>query len=176
MNATIATGAALGLATFAWTCVMGATGWYKDPSRLNLFWLVIVIEIVALAIGLGRTRRGRGYWSQVGAGTAMAVIGGVIIFCGSILFTTVLFPHYFDDIRAMHVELLEARGLSQAQIDAAVAAAGAGQSSFLSALSGFMGTVITGFFTSLIIAAFVRDKSPGVQKRAAALLRSFRQR
>ena len=90
----------LGFTCIAWQLVMGLTGWYLHPILLNLFWLVILIQIAVLVWGLRKTAlEGRSYWSQVGAGTLMSVYGGVIIFFGSLLFTIVLFPHYFEDIR-----------------------------------------------------------------------------
>lgn len=78
-----------------WQSVIGLTGGYIHPVLLNLFWVVVLIQVGVMVWGLRQTAaEGRTYGGQVGAGTLMSVFGGVIIFCGSLLFTTVLFPHY----------------------------------------------------------------------------------
>jgi len=38
-----------------WTLVMGVTGWYKHPVLLNMFWVVVLIEIGVLVWGLRQT-------------------------------------------------------------------------------------------------------------------------
>lgn len=57
MSSTVRTGLSIGFAVVAWTFVMGFTGWYLHPTLLNLFFLVIPIQIVLLVVGLGSTRR-----------------------------------------------------------------------------------------------------------------------
>ena len=60
----------LGLLVVAWTFVMGFTGWYKDPTLLNLSRVVIPIQICALVWELRKTAAGgRAYGGQVAAGT-----------------------------------------------------------------------------------------------------------
>jgi hypothetical protein len=149
----------LGLSCMAWQLVMGLTGWYLHPVLLNLFWLVILIQIGVMIWGLRRTAaEGRTYGGQVGAGVLMSAYGGVIIFLGSLLFTTVLFPHYFEDIRRVGEELLKAKGMSDADIKAQLDAQAPMQTPFMSALFGFLGTVVTGLVIALVAAAFIRKK------------------
>jgi ABC-type antimicrobial peptide transport system permease subunit len=88
----------------------------------------------------------------------MSVFGGVIILFGSYLFTTVLFPHYFEDIRRVGEEVLKAQGKSENDVKALLDAQAPMQTSFMSALFGFLGTVVTGLVISLIAAAFIRKK------------------
>jgi len=160
MKSILKTGLVIGLSCMAWQLVMGLTGWYLHPVLLNLFWIVIVIQLGVMIWGLRMTaREGREYGGQVGAGTLMAVSGGVIIFFGSLLFTTVLFPHYFEDIRKVGEELLKARGISDADIKTQLDAQAAMQTPVFSALSGFIGTIVTGLLISLIAAAFIRKKT-----------------
>jgi vacuolar-type H+-ATPase subunit I/STV1 len=149
----------LGLLCMAWQLVMGITGWYLHPTLQNLFWIVILIQLAVLVWGLRRTAgEGRSYWGQVGAGTLMSVFGGVIIFFGSLLFTLVLFPHYFEDVRKVGEGMLRAAGKSEADIKNLLDAQASMQTPFFSALSGFLGTVVTGFVISLIAGAFLRKK------------------
>jgi len=158
MNQTLKTGLWIGALCVAWTFVMGFTGWYKDPTLVNVFFLVILIEVALLFVGLRKTAPTRGYGQQVLTGTLMAVVAAAIIFCGSLLFTTVAFPGYFQDVRAAQEEMLRAAGKTPAEIEAAVQAASAGQTPLANALAGVVGTVVTGLVASLVIAAFFRKR------------------
>jgi hypothetical protein len=161
----------LGFSCMAWQLVMGITGWYLHPILLNLFWIVILIQIAILIWGLKKTAlEGRSYWGQVGAGTLISVLGGVIIFFGSLLFTMVLFPHYFEDIRKTGEEVFRMAGRSETDIKTLLDAQAPTQTPFFSALFGFLGTVVTGFVISLIAAAFLHNKmqqAPSTESTAA---------
>jgi hypothetical protein len=89
MNQTLRTGLWIGALCVAWTFVMGFTGWYKDPALVNAFFLVILIEVALLVVGLRKTAASQGYGRQVLTGTLMAAVAAAVIFCGSLLFTTV---------------------------------------------------------------------------------------
>lgn len=79
-------------------------------------------------------------------------------FAASLLFTTVLFPRYFDELRAMQEAALHARGLGDVELRAALEASAATRTPIVSALSGLVGTVMTGLVSSLVIAGFVRQR------------------
>lgn len=90
----------------------------------------------------------------------MSLIAGAILFCTSLLFTTVVFPEYFRELQAAHTEILRAEGKPLPEIEAAVKAAAEGQTPIIQAVSGFVGTVVTGFAASLVIAALFRRRAP----------------
>jgi hypothetical protein len=159
MTTTVKAGLVLGVLVSVWTYIMGVTGWYKDPALLNLFWFVILIQIGVLVWALRLTAaEGKDYWGQVKAGTLISLLGGVLIFCGSYLFTSVVFPQYFSDIRTLGEGLLRAKGMSETQIREALEAQAAVQTSFMQALFGFIGTVITGPVVSMILGVFLKKK------------------
>jgi len=157
-NVAVKGGIWLGVLVFLWTLVMGVTGWYKHPTLLNLFWVVILIEVAVLLWALRRTAATTEYIGQVGKGLAVSAIGAAIIFCGSLLFTGVLFPSYFEELRAVQTEVMRNSGRTQAEIDAALALGAPMQTPVVNALMGAVGTVITGALASLIIAVFHRKK------------------
>jgi hypothetical protein len=135
MNPILSAGLLIGVMCGIWTFVMGFTGWYKDPAMLAAFFLVVPLEIGGLIWGLRKTAaEGRTFSGQVVAGTMMAVVAGVIIICASLLFTMVAFPDYRNYRDPASTPMGEA-------------------------LSGFMGTLVTGIVASAIIAIFVRDRS-----------------
>ena len=161
MNPIPAAGLLIGVLCGLWTFVMGFTGWYKDPAMVNAFFMVIVIEIAGLIWGLRRTvAQGRTYSGQVVAGTLMAIIAGLVIICASLLFTTVAFPDYFNELNAAQRDWMRQQGKTDAEITAAIDAAASMQKPIINALFGFMGTFVTGVVASAIIAVWVRAKGP----------------
>jgi hypothetical protein len=137
---------------------MGFTGWYKHPSLLFLFWLVVPMQIGILLWTLRAMAPTSGYGRQVWNGVSSSLLGSMIIYGASILFTTVVFPHYFQDLEALGRQIMARQGLSPAQIEAAVRAQAPMQTPRASAMAGAIGTVVTGFFTSVVAALWLRRK------------------
>jgi hypothetical protein len=167
MNPILAAGLLIGVFVGLWTFVMGFTGWYKDPVMMSAFWVVVLIELIGLVWGLRQTaRQGRGYASQVVAGTFMSVIAGVIVIARSLLFTTVFFPEYFSEIERMGVEVMQKQGKTPAEIDAAVESTRSTATPMAQAMAGFTGTLITGIVASAAIAVVIRAKpvAPSVDR------------
>ena len=95
----------------------------------------------------------------------MAMIGSIIIFCASILFTSVLYPNSFAEVNEMSREVMRKAGQSEEQIRAAIEAAAPGQTPVMGALFGVIGAMMTGIIASAIIAIWVRERE---DHRAAA--------
>jgi len=158
MNPILSAGLLIGLLCSAWTFVMGFTGWYKDPALGNLLFIGVAmgIEVVGLIWGLRRTAPGRTYGGQILSGTMMAIVAGVIIIASSLLFTTVVFPNYFSDIEQVYRATLQRQGRTEAEIAAAIQASAASATPMAQAMSGFIGTLVTGIVASAIIGLFLR--------------------
>jgi hypothetical protein len=151
-------GTLLGVLTVVWMFVMGFTGWYKDPVLLNLFFLVVLLEIGVVIWATRKTAATATWGGQVVNGLALSLVASVIIFTGSLLFTTVAFPTYFTDLEAAQAEMLKAAGIPEDQIRSQVAAAAAMQTPLMNAISGVIGTVITGVVVAAVAGAFWRKK------------------
>jgi hypothetical protein len=124
-----------------------------------MFYLVILIQIIALVWGLRITAaEGKAYGAQIGAGMLISVIGAAIIFVGSYLFTTVAFPQYFEELRTVGEQTLRARGKSEGDIRMMMELSAPMQTPIANAITGVIGTLGTGLVGSLIIAIFVRKK------------------
>ena len=158
MPPTLRAGLILGLSVAAWTFIMGFTGWYKSPSLLYLFWLVMPMQIGILLWSLRGTAKVDGYGRQVWNGVSISLLGSMIIYAGSLFFTTKVFPHYFQDIEALGRQMMAKQGLSAEQIEAAVRAQAPMQTPRASAMAGAIGTVVTGFLTSVIASIWLRKK------------------
>ncbi len=160
MSTPVKGGILLGLLTVAWTFVIGFTGWYKDPVLLNLFFVVILIQLGVMIWAFRKTAaEGAAYGKQIVNGLILSVVGAVIIFFGSLLFTTVVFPHYFQDLRAIHTEILRQGGMAEEEISRAVDAGAVMQTPVMQAISGVAGTLVTGLVFSLVLGVFFRRKS-----------------
>lgn len=158
MPPTLRAGVILGLSVAAWTFIMGFTGWYKHPTLLSLFWLVIPMQIGILLWALRGTAPTTAYGRQVWNGVSISLLGSMIVFGASILFTTLVFPKYFQELEALGRELMAKQGLSAEQIETAVRLQAPMQTPRASAMAGAIGTVFTGFFTSVIAAVWLRKK------------------
>lgn len=156
-------GVVLGLLVAVWTFVMGITGWYKHPVLLFLFFLVIPMEFAVITWALGKTAATRGYWPQVRDGVLISIVASVVIFCSSLLFTTVAFPKYFAELRAIQEQALQQQGKSEVEIQAILDQTAQGATPLANAMNGVIGTIVTGLAFSMIVAAFARRKdAPGV--------------
>jgi hypothetical protein len=158
MHPTIRGGFLLGASVAAWTLVMAKSGMYKNPTLFYLFWLVIPIQIGILIHFLRLSAPTTGYGRQVWTGVSISLLGSMLIFANSYYLTAVQFPHYFQDLEAMGRQLMANKGMSPEQIDAAVKAQAHMQTPQASAMAGAIGTVMTGFFTSVIAAFWLRKK------------------
>jgi hypothetical protein len=159
MNPILSAGLLVGALCAAWTFVMGFTGWYRHPTLANLFFLVILIEVAGLWWGLRKTAaEGRGYGSQVVAGTMMAIVAGVIVIASSLLFTMVAFPDYFRELEEAYRESARAQGRSEAEIAQSISDNMAAATPMGQAMAGFLGTLITGILASAVIAIFIRAR------------------
>jgi hypothetical protein len=151
-------GIVLGVLVGVWTLVMGFTGWYKHPTLLFAFFLVIPMQFAVIAWALGKTASAQGYWPQVREGVLLSLVASVIIFFSSLFFTTVAFPKYFEELRAIQEQMLQREGKSEVEIRAILDQTAQGATPLANAMNGVVGTIITGAVFSAIVAAFARRK------------------
>lgn len=159
MGALVRYGLMLAAGVIVWMFVMGFTGWYKHPYLVNLFFLVIPFQVFLIVQALRETAKmGAGYAAQIGSGVAVSSIAGILIFGASIVFTTVAFPDYFADIRAVQETAMRQAGVDEARIREIIAEAERSYTPMSQAIQGFIGTVITGLVTAAIAGRWVRYK------------------
>ena len=158
MNLTVRAGLVLGALVVAWTFLMGYTGWYKDPVLLNLFWIVVLIQIIVLLWALTKTATVNGFGRQLLTGTLISAIASVPIFLGSLLFTMVTFPEYFTELAAVQEEMLRKADRTEAEIKTALELSSQGATPMAQAIAGVIGTMLTGIFVSAMIAVFHRRR------------------
>ncbi len=159
MNPVVRGALVLGGGVVVWTFVMGFTGWYRHPTLLHLFLAVAIPwQVAVLLWTLRASAPTHGYLRQVASGLATSALGGVLIFLGSLAFTTLAFPDYFRELEATGRALMVQKGVAPDQIEAAIRAAAPTQTPMFNALSGAVGTLVTGLLVSLVAAAFIRRR------------------
>jgi len=158
MNMTLKGGIVLGVLVTVFTLINGFAGLYKNPSLGWVFPVIATVILIGVLVwALRQTAAVKKFWGQVGTGTMIAVVGGVVIIFGSLLFTS-LFPDYQEFALANAEDSWRDKGLSQEQIDQQLPIAQAMVKPIPQAILGFVMTILTGFVFSLIIGAFVRKK------------------
>jgi hypothetical protein len=162
MSSTIKAALLLGVTVFVWTLVVIFSGAHTHAALGPLLFIAgaIILNLLAIIYGLRLTaREGRGYGGQVLAGLMIGILAAVLIFCGSLATTTVIFPGYFADLEQGFREILTAQGMSPEQIQEQVEATAAMRSPMANAFSGAVATVITSVVLALIVGAFVRHRA-----------------
>ena len=159
MKSAIQAGVILGLLVLVWTLIHGFTGWYKDPGMSWTFWMVIPFQVILLVWMLKNTKKqGFGYGQQVLAGLVMSLVAGAIIFAGSWLITTTVFPTYYADVRAMYEQVMVAQGRTAEQITAELEKQKVMLTPMGSSMMAFIGTTVTGLVAALIAAGMIRNR------------------
>ena len=151
-------GFAMGLLSTAWLAIMGAAGWLHDPARLQLHAVVIVLQIVVLAGMFVRTRD-RDYGGQVRLGLLASAIGSLVLFLGVVVVLTFVFPDHFEQLRVARFEVLVARGMSADEANELLDGIAGWQSPTAQGITATMGTLATGFITSLLIPVAARRRT-----------------
>jgi hypothetical protein len=166
MNTAVKFGIYTGISVAVWTIIMGLTGWFKDPILLNLFWMVVIFQFVLLYIGLKKSsiearvngEFGKSYTELIKNGLLITIIAGVLIFFSSLLFTTQIYPEYFNELRETYQQILTSSGKSEIEIEKLLEENSKTQTPFLQALFGFIGTFLTGLLGSSIFSAIFRKR------------------
>lgn len=166
MKTAIKFGIYTGVSVALWTIIMGLTGWFKDPVLLNLFWVVIVFQLVLLSLGIRNYSKENSvngeliktYSDLIKVGLILTITAGVIIFLSSIFFTTVLYPNYFDEINEAYRQMLVQAGKSESEIEILLIENSKTQTPFFQAFFGFIGTILTGLLGSSIFSAIFRKR------------------
>ncbi|MEM6794656.1 MAG: DUF4199 domain-containing protein [Acidobacteriota bacterium] len=154
-------GVAVGLGQTGLLLVLHFAGVLRSQQGGRFLMLALAFHIVGLLWALGRHRaaaspeEGAPFSKLFGAGLMVSLIAGVVVAAGSLVFLEGIDPSYLDWIRESSRERLEALELPAEELEIQeqrldqLTAAGY-------AMQGLMGTLMTGFFLSLTLAAFLR--------------------
>lgn len=119
--------------------------------------LAIALNVWTLFMALKATASGNGYGAQLLNALMFGLVAGVLVFAGSWVVLTYIFPDSIGESTAAMRDLLQGSGLPQDQIDAQVAALEA-SGPMHHARSGAIGTLVTSLISGAIIAIFKRRR------------------
>jgi hypothetical protein len=151
MNTVIKASVAIMGVVMVVSLVMYFTGLHENPliGGLGSLALVIGANIAIVFWALKQTASDNGYGRQLGNAALIGLLGGVLVFLGSMLLLTVL-PDYLEETKTAQIAGLEQWNLPEDRMDAQIAKIEA-VTPVASSMQGMIGT----FFTSLIIGAIV---------------------
>ena len=158
MGTVIKAGVILGVLVELWTFIVIAAGWHKDPAMMMLFFVVIPIQITVIIMTLKQTAVDSTYGRQLMNGLVLSSVAGAIVFVGSYVLTTTVFPNYFDEIRVAGEELLAKAGKTPDEIAAEMQRNESMYQPMQNSMAGFIGTEVTGLLVTAIAAVFIRKK------------------
>ena len=158
MSTAIKAGLLLWILVELWTFIVIAAGWHKDPAMMMLFFVVIPIQITVIVMALKQTAADSSYGKQLMNGLVLSSVAGAVVFVGSYVLTTSVFPHYFDEIRVAGSEMLAKAGKSPEEIAAEMKKTESMYEPIQNSMAGFIGTEVTGLIVSVITAIFIRKK------------------
>lgn len=158
MNVAVKWGLILGIVVAVLGFVFGAAGLHTSPMMAMVFvGLAIVVNIVIVVLGLRESAQMSSWGRQLLNGLVIGVVGAVVIFAGSWIMTSLVFPDYYDDLRQGYLEFFEGVGLPQEQIDAQMQKLEAA-TPVSSAMQGAIGTILTSLVVGAIAGIFLRKK------------------
>lgn len=159
MSNVVRAGLVLGLLVEAWTAIVILARWHVDPSKMWLFFLVIPLQVVVVVGALRKESTTASYGKQVLNGVALSAVAAVLVFAGSWLLTTVVFPNYFSELRTAGEATLARMGRTPEQVAEEMRRSTAMYDPVYNALTGAIATVLTGLVVAAIGGIFLRRKA-----------------
>jgi hypothetical protein len=160
MKSVVKASVALVLVVMAISVLMYVTGLHENPliGGLGSLVLVIAANVGVVFWALKQTAAENGYLRQLGNGALIGVIGGVLVFLGSLALLTAI-PSYLDDMKIMQISSLEqwASSLPEDVLDQKIAEIEA-VTPVSSSMQGLIGTFFTSLIVGAIVAIFQRKK------------------
>ena len=158
MAVAIKWGLILGIVVVILGFIFGGAGLHTSPVMAMVFvGLAIVINIIAVILGLRESAPTSTWGAQFLNGLVIGVVGGAIIFLGSWIMTSLVFPEYFVELREGYLEFFQGAGMSEEEIDIQMTALEAA-TPVGSAIQGAIGTIITSVIVGGVAGIFLRKK------------------
>ncbi len=158
MKSVVKASVALVVVVMVISVLMYVTGLHENPliGGLGSLLLVIAANVGVVFWALKQTAAENGYVRQLGNGVLIGLIGGVLVFLGSMVLLTAI-PSYLDDVTAMQISSLEQWNLPEDVKEQKIAKIEA-VTPVSSSMAGLMGTFFTSLIVGAIVAIFKRKK------------------
>ena len=158
MNTVIKASVAIVVVVMVISLAMYFTGMHENALIGGLGSLVLLIgaNIAIVFWALKQTAAENGYGRQLGNAALIGLVGGILVFLGSMLLLTVL-PDYLEEMKTMQIASLEQFNLPEDKMDAQIAKIEA-ITPVKSSMQGMIGTFVTSLIIGAIVAIFKRKK------------------
>ncbi len=158
MKGPVRWGVILGGAVAVLSLVFGLVGWHRVYEMSFVFLAVaILINVVTVVLCLRERASSAGWLDQVKTGLVVGLVGSVIVFVGSWLVTSAVFPDYFTEMAAGYRDTYVSMGLAEDEV-ADLVAATAATSPVRSAFDGVVGTLVTSLVVAAVAGVWLRKK------------------
>ncbi|GAA4364539.1 hypothetical protein GCM10023185_34130 [Hymenobacter saemangeumensis] len=150
-----------GLASIIFSFILLAT----DNSQSSLRWLGLVITIGGMVLAHNEFKKHNqgfmNYGQGLGIGTVMSAVGGVLNTVFSYVYMTFIEPGYMARIMEQtRAKMEENAGLSEEQIDQAMAMTEKFSGGGWLLVFGILGSVLFGFIIALLVSAITKNSRP----------------
>ncbi len=158
MNTVIKASVAIMVVVMVVSLVVYFTGLHENLLIGSLGSLVLFVgaNIAIVFWALKQTAADNGYGRQLGNAALIGLVGGVLVFLGSMLLLTVL-PDYLEETKTAQIAGLEQLNLPEDRMDAQIAKIEA-ITPVASSMQGMIGTFFTSLIVGAIVAIFKRKK------------------
>ena len=158
MQSVVKASVALVVLVMVVSVLMYVTGLHENPLIGGLGSLVLVIgaNVAVVVWALKQTAAENRYLRQLGNGALIGLMGGVLVFLGSMVLLTAL-PDYLDDMKEMQISSLEQWNLPEDKMEQKIAQIEA-VTPVASSMQGLFGTFFTSLIVGAITAIFQRKK------------------
>ena len=158
MKSVVKASVALVVVVMVVSVLMYVTGLHKNPliGGLGSLLLVIVANVAVVFWALKQTAAESRYVRQFGNGALIGLIGGVLVFLGSMVLLPAM-PNYLDDMKTMQISSLEQWNLPEDAMEKKIAKIEA-VTPVSSSMQGMIGTFFTSLIVGAIVAIFKRKK------------------
>ncbi|ANM29658.1 hypothetical protein ABI59_08805 [Acidobacteria bacterium Mor1] len=147
----------LGVGVTLLSALIMATGMHARPSLAQPIFLgaAIGINVAVIIWALRGNADKNGYGAQLGISALIGLVAGVVIFIGSYVLTTVVFPDALSEAADAMLPLLEQSGMPEEQIEGRMTLM---ESPVANAAPGLIGTFVTSLVVGAVVAIFFRRK------------------
>ena len=159
MNESVKAGAILAILVTLLSAIVMGVGLHQNflVSGLVSISVYILLNIVLVYMTLNKSAAENTYGAQLLSSAVLGLVGGVLIFIGSWLLLSMVFPDALAEMRDSAIAFMESSNMPEADIEAQMtkldAATPVSQS-----LPALIGTFITSVIVGAIVAIFKRKK------------------
>lgn len=158
MNSAIRWGVILGVAVAVLNLVFGFLGWHRSLAMAFAFLIVaILLNVAVVVLCLRESASSEAWLGQLKNGLVLGIVASVLVFAGSWVTTSLVFPDYFAEMAEGYRQAYVDMGLSADEVEELVAGTAA-TTSVSSAFSGMLGTFVTSVLVAGIAGFWLRKK------------------